>query len=326
MENRAFSWTITQDEAQTRLDVFITQKTEYTRSRVQHFISEGVVTVNGAAKRTNYAVRVNDAVTLNVPQTVTPTKALPEQMDLDIIYDDADICVINKPQGMVVHPAPGHDSGTLVNGLLYQIRDLSGIGGEFRPGIVHRIDKMTSGLLVIAKNDKAHLCLSEQFRMHTAYRSYLAIVEGNLREDSGTVDAPIGRHRTDRKKMAVVPNGRNAITHWRTLWRFGNYTLLELRLVTGRTHQIRVHMAYIKHPVAGDVVYGRQKCTLPLNGQALHGYRLRLTHPTSNEELVFYAPLPDYFEKALGSLGWHGSVEDLLNEFDRRENEYNLHV
>lgn len=319
MEIKAFTWTVSAGEAQTRLDVFVADKTEYTRSRVQRLIENGAVTVNGSVRRANYAVRTEDGIMLDVPQTVPQTKAQPEQMDLDIVYDDVDICVVNKPQGMVVHPAPGHDSGTLVNGLLFQMQNLSAIGGEFRPGIVHRIDKMTSGLLVVAKNDKAHLCLSEQFRAHTAFRSYLAIVDGNLRDDRGTVDAPIGRHATDRKKMAVVANGRNAVTHWKVLQRFGNYTLLALRLVTGRTHQIRVHMAYIKHPITGDATYGRPKCALPLDGQALHGYRLQLTHPTSGMQMVFYAPLPDYFQKALGSLGWHGDIMNLLKESEGTE-------
>jgi 23S rRNA pseudouridine1911/1915/1917 synthase len=231
------------------------------------------------------------------------------------------LLVVDKPQGMVVHPAPGHPGGTLVNALLYHIGDLSGIGGELRPGIVHRIDKMTSGLLVVAKNDAAHRGLSEQFRNHTAHRSYIALVDGNIKQDDGTVDAPVARHLVDRKKMAIVPGGREAITHWQVAERYGQYTLLRLELETGRTHQIRVHMASLQHPVTGDDVYGRAKLPFGLKGQALHGYRLTFVHPESDDAMCFYAPPPEYFMTALKKAGGEQSAEELLESLKRLENK-----
>ena len=241
---------------------------------------------------------------------------VPQDIPIDIVYEDADIAVIDKPKGMVVHPAPGNPNGTLVNALMYHLEGLSGIGGEIRPGIVHRIDKLTSGLVVVAKNDMAHTSLAAQMKDHSARRTYIAIVDGNIREDSGTVDAPIGRHPVDRKKMAVVQDGRNAVTHWRVLERYGAYTLIEARLETGRTHQIRVHMAYIKHPVSGDTIYGAAKPRLGLDGQALHAARLELTHPRTGERMVFSAKVPEYFRSALKKAGRTGEkdIEDTLKE------------
>ena len=285
----------------TRLDAFIAEKTELSRSAAQRLIETGDVFVNGEAKKAKYSLREGDEVTVVLLQPA-PTEIIAEDIPLDIVYQDADIAVINKPVGMVVHPAPGNPSGTLVNVLMFRLSDLSGIGGEIRPGIVHRIDKNTSGLLVVAKNDAAHNFLAAELKTHAVQRTYFALCEGNFKEDSGTVDAPIARHRTDRKKMAVVPGGREAVTHWRVEERFGDMTLLSVELETGRTHQIRVHMAYINHPLVGDDVYGRGKNSLGFAGQALHAARLRLTHPRTGERMEFTAPLPDNFEKALEKL------------------------
>ncbi len=229
-------------------------------------------------------------------------EAKPEDIPLDIVYEDGDIAVINKPKGMVVHPAPGNETGTLVNALLFHMKDLSGINGVLRPGIVHRLDKDTTGLLVIAKNDAAHISLAEQIREKTARREYTALVFGGFREEEGRVDAPIARHKTDRKRMAVVPGGREAVTLFQVAARYEKYTLLHLRLTTGRTHQIRVHMAYIGHPVAGDEVYTKQKFPYPTQGQMLHAHRLTLTHPRTGERMTFEAPLPAYFREILSRL------------------------
>ena len=229
-------------------------------------------------------------------------EAKPEDIPLDIVYEDGDIAVINKPKGMVVHPAPGNETGTLVNALLFHMKDLSGINGVLRPGIVHRLDKDTTGLLVIAKNDAAHISLAEQIREKTARREYTALVFGGFREEEGRVDAPIARHKTDRKRMAVVPGGREAVTLFQVAARYEKYTLLHLRLTTGRTHQIRVHMAYIGHPVAGDAVYTKQKFPYPTQGQMLHAHRLTLTHPRTGERMTFEAPLPAYFREILSRL------------------------
>lgn len=292
----------TAKEKGERLDVFAAGITGETRSFVQRLIQDGAVTVNGSPCRANTRLKVGDSVEIRIAAPAV-TALVPENIPLNIVYEDADIAVIDKPKGMVVHPAPGNESGTLVNAVMYHIKDLSGIGGELRPGIVHRIDKLTSGLLVIAKNDFAHRSLAEQMKVHAAERIYLAIVNGNIKEDSGTVDAPIGRHPTDRKRMAVVRDGREAVTHWRVLERYGDHTLIAARLRTGRTHQIRVHMAYSKHPVSGDTVYGPEKNRLGLEGQALHAARLFLTHPRSGERMEFRSQLPAYFESALRKAG-----------------------
>ncbi|MDO5112628.1 MAG: RluA family pseudouridine synthase [Clostridia bacterium] len=290
------------DQKGERLDVFCARASGETRSRMQGVLSDGGVTVNGKVAKANCKLNVGDAVCICVPQPVA-MEVEAENIPLTIVYEDSDIAVIDKPQGMVVHPAPGSESGTLVNALLFHLTDLSGVGGVLRPGIVHRIDKMTSGLIVVAKNDQAHNALAAQMKTHAAGRTYVTIVEQNIREDEGTVNAPIGRHPKDRKKMAIVPDGREAITHWRTLARFGEFTLVRANLETGRTHQIRVHMASLHHPVAGDTVYGAQKPKLGLEGQALHACRLRLAHPRTGESMTFRAPLPGYFKRALIKAG-----------------------
>ena len=302
-------------DAPERLDVFVCARTTLTRSAVKRLIESGDVTVNKKCVKAGYALAVGDEVTVRIPPPA-PLAAEAEDIPLAVVYEDADIAVIDKPQGMVVHPAPGHGSGTLVNGLLYRLEGLSGVGGALRPGIVHRIDRMTSGLIVVAKNDAAHTGLCTQFADHTAYRSYVAIVEGNCKDGSGTVDAPIDRHPTDRKRMAVARNGRGrrAVTHWRVVERMGSFTLVEAELETGRTHQIRVHMAAIGHPVAGDTVYGRAKPQLGLIGQALHGWRLTLTHPVSGERMTFYAPLPAYFTEALRRAGCQTDAETCMEQ------------
>lgn len=285
-----------------RLDVFLAALTGETRSYMQTVIDLGDVTVNGGACRAATKLRPGDGVEafLSAPRDVAIE---PEDIPIDIVYEDGDIAVIDKPRGMVVHPAPGNETGTLVNAVMFAIKDLSGIGGELRPGIVHRIDKLTSGLIVIAKNDASHRALAEQMKTHEAGRIYIALVDGNIKEDEGTVDAPIGRHPVDRKRMAVVGNGRSAVTHWRVMERMGSYTLVAAKLETGRTHQIRVHMAYIKHPVAGDAVYGNAKDPLSIGGQALHAARLTLTHPTTGKRMTFAAKAPDYFISALKKAG-----------------------
>lgn len=296
-----------------RLDVCLSDMTDLSRSRAQNLIEVGLVLLNGHAARQSDAVRTGDTVRCTVPEA-KPIELVPEDIPLDIVYEDKDICVVNKPRGLVVHPAVGNESGTLVNALLYHFGDLSTIGGEIRPGIVHRIDKMTSGLLVVAKNDLAHEGLAKQFADHSAHRSYIALVAGNIREDSGTVDAPIARHPTDRKRMAVVPNGRRAVTHFQVLYRFSAVTVLGLELETGRTHQIRVHMAHIHHPVVGDQVYSNGKNTLGMAGQALHGWRLQLTHPSSGKHMSFTAPLPEDMQQALKRLGYSGEYPLPLKE------------
>ena len=295
----------------SRIDAYLAANTDLTRSKIQKLIKDGAVALNGKACKASSAVCAGDSIRILVPETDGDRLPEPENIPLDVVYEDDDLAVINKPKGMVVHPAPGNSSGTLVNALLYRFQTLSGAGGEIRPGIVHRIDRMTSGLLVVAKNDFAHEALARQFAEHTAHREYLCLVHGNLKEDSGTVDAPIGRHKTDRKRMAVTEDGRRAVTHWHVLERFGTETLLDVRLETGRTHQIRVHMAYIKHPILGDEVYGSPAPKLGLNGQALHGYRLTFSHPRTGETMSFTAPLPDDFITAIVRLG--GSVPEPEN-------------
>lgn len=284
-----------------RIDAFIAENSELSRSKVQKLIKMQAVTRNGKPVSASADVRLNDAIRIEVPIADTATLPKPENIPLELIYEDDDLAVVNKPKGMVVHPAPGNESGTLVNALLYHFQSLSSTDAT-RPGIVHRIDKLTSGLLVVAKNDATHEALAKQFADHSAHREYVCLVHGNLKEDEGTVDAPIGRHPVDRKRMAVTENGRNAVTHWRVLARFGTVTLLDVRLETGRTHQIRVHMAYIKHPILGDEIYGSSAPKLHLNGQALHGYRLTFAHPKTNEIMTFTAPLPEDFSAALRAL------------------------
>lgn len=289
--------TVTEDYAGRRADVFISESLpDITRSAIQKLISEGAVTVNGIAVPKNLKLKTGDTVAVNIPEPV-PDEALPENIPLDIVYEDEDLLVVNKPRGMVVHPAVGNYSGTLVNALLYHCgASLSGINGVLRPGIVHRIDKDTSGLLIVAKNDYSHRLLAEQIKVHSFTRKYQAVVVGNIKDDEGTINAPIGRHPTDRKKMTVtMKNSREAVTHYRVLGRYRGYTHLELTLETGRTHQIRVHMASIGHPVAGDPVYGGKNYLVSLGGQCLHAYYISFVHPRSGEALSFSSPLPQYF-------------------------------
>ncbi len=293
--------TASAQDAGKRLDAFVAAGSSLSRNAAQRLIEAGDILVNGREAQAKTKLHEGDEITVTPPPP-SVTDTVPQDIPIEIVYQDEDIAVINKPKGMVVHPAAGNPDGTLVNAIMYHIKDLSGIGGEIRPGIVHRIDRMTSGLLVIAKNDNAHVFLSDQLKTHAVSRVYYALCEGNFREDSGTVDAPIARHRTDRKKMAVDPNGRSAVTHWRVLERFGDMTLLRVELETGRTHQIRVHMAYIKHPIVGDEVYGHAKNSLGIVGQALHAGELRLTHPATGEEMIFTAPLPEEFVNALEKL------------------------
>ena len=295
---------IEENSANARIDKYISENAEnMTRSAVQKLIAEGCVTVNGKIPDKNLKLKTGDEITVNMPEPEI-CEALPENIPLDIVYEDNDLLVVNKPRGMVVHPATGNYTGTLVNALMYHCGDrLSSINGVIRPGIVHRIDKDTSGLLIVAKNDFAHNILAEQIKEHSFTRKYQAVVIGNVKDDTGTVNAPIGRHQTDRKKMAVtLKNARNAVTHYKVIARYNGYTHVELTLETGRTHQIRVHMAYIGHPVAGDPVYSGKKYLTKLNGQCLHAYYISFTHPRTNEILAFSAPLPEYFTDFLKSI------------------------
>lgn len=291
--------TVTEEYDGLRLDLYLVQEMEcYSRSFFQNLIKEGSVTINGKPIKPNYKVSSGDEVEIRLPVPTEMTLE-PENIELDIVYQDDDIVVVNKPQGMVVHPAPGNYTGTLVNALLYHVKTLSGINEDTRPGIVHRIDKDTSGLLVVAKNDRSHVELAKQLKEKKVLRQYYALVINNINSDNGTVDAPIGRHPVNRKKMAVVSSGRNAVTHYKVIERFGQYTLIEAQLETGRTHQIRVHMAHIGHPVVGDPVYGPAKQKFTLNGQTLHARRLGLVHPSTGQYMEFQAPIPEYFEKLL---------------------------
>ena len=288
-----------------RIDRFLSEQLpEHSRSYIQKLIKDGQVSIEGKAVKSNYKITGSEEIALLIPDQVIPD-ILPEDIPLDILYEDQDLIVINKPKGMVVHPATGHYSGTLVNALMYHCKDdLSGINGVMRPGIVHRIDRNTTGSLLACKNDFAHNAIAEQLKVHSITRRYRAIVHGNLKDDQGTVDAPIGRHPIDRKKMAIEPrNGRDAITHYHVLERFGNYTYIECQLETGRTHQIRVHMSSIHHPIVGDDVYGPAKCPFSgLQGQTLHAQVLGFIHPRTGEYMEFSAPLPEYFENLLTKL------------------------
>ena len=287
-----------------RLDRYLAAQLEgLTRSAAVRLLEEGRVTLAGTPLGKNYRLRGGEALDIDLPEP-EPAEALPQDIPLDIVYEDADLIVVNKPAGLVVHPAPGHPDGTLVNALLHHCGgSLSGIGGQLRPGIVHRIDRDTSGLLVAAKNDFAHQGLAAQLQDHTMRRTYEAVVAGNLREDRGTVDAPIGRCPTDRKKMAVTErNGRAAVTHYQVLRRYRGYTYIRCQLETGRTHQIRVHMAYIGHPLYGDTVYGAKKAPPDMAGQCLHAVALDLTHPRTGERMHFTCPLPPAFTALLEKL------------------------
>jgi len=287
-----------------RLDAFLARSAEnLSRSGAQKLMEEGCVTRNGRPGKKNDKLNVGDEIAFEIPEP-KEVAIEPTEMALDIVYEDEDVLVINKPKGLVVHPAAGHQDDTLVNGLLYALGDrLSGINGELRPGIVHRIDKDTSGLLAIAKNDYAHTMLASQLKDHTMARTYEAIVCGSFREDSGTVDAPIGRHPSDRKKMCVTQrNSKEAVTHWEVVARYRGYTHIRCRLETGRTHQIRVHMAHIGHPILGDLVYGRKKPELGQSSQCLHAGALCFRHPRDGRPVMVFAPLPDYFSEVLKKL------------------------
>lgn len=300
---RTFTFSVSAEEAGTRLDSYLAEKTgDISRSYLQKLITDGAVTVNGKTVKSNYKAKAGDTITGTVP-AATPVEILPEPMDLDIVYEDSDLLIVNKPIGMVVHPAHGHYTGTLVNGLLHHCKDLSGINGKMRPGIVHRIDKDTSGLLMIAKNDLAHQGLAAQLKEHSIKRAYYALVQGVIAEPAGFIDAPIGRHPNERKKMAVThKNSKEARTHYYVKERFAKQTFIECRLETGRTHQIRVHMAYIGHPLVGDPLYGTRKNNLDFPGQALHAYAIGFVHPRTGEELYFETPLPQHFKDVLAEL------------------------
>ncbi|WP_445479595.1 RluA family pseudouridine synthase [Lysinibacillus irui] len=295
------TYTIEEQQQGERIDKALSSlQTEWSRTQIGNWISEGIIQVNGEAVKAKYKVKAGDVIAIDVPE-VEELDVVAENLDLDIVYEDADVLVVNKPKGMVVHPAPGHMTGTLVNGLMYHCKDLSGINGVLRPGIVHRIDKDTSGLLMVAKNDTAHESLVNQLVNKTVTRKYIALVHGHIAHDKGTIDAPIGRDQKDRQKQAVVDNGKHAVTHFQVVERFGEYTLLECRLETGRTHQIRVHMNYIGFPLVGDPKYGPKK-TIDFGGQVLHAATLGFDHPSTGEYLEFEAPLPADYEQLLNDL------------------------
>ncbi|MDN4073513.1 RluA family pseudouridine synthase [Fictibacillus terranigra] len=285
-----------------RIDKVVTSiESDWSRSQVQNWVKDGLVTVNGKTVKTNYKCNAGDVISITIPDP-TILDVVAEELDLDIVYEDSDVLVVNKPRGMVVHPAPGNYSGTLVNGLMAHCNDLSGINGVLRPGIVHRIDKDTTGLLMVAKNDMAHASLVSQLKAKTTTRKYKAIVHGVMPHDKGTIDAPIGRDKSDRQKMTVTDeNSRDAVTHFNVLERFNDFTLVECQLETGRTHQIRVHLKYIGFPLAGDPKYGPKK-TLDINGQALHAGLLGFEHPRTKEYMEFEVPLPDDMEQLLDNL------------------------
>lgn len=294
--------TVCETDGETRIDVFAAGAAGVTRSRAAALVSEGLVSVNGKTVSKSCKVKKGDTVLITVSDP-KEYDIVPENIPLDIVYEEEDLLVVNKPKGMVVHPAAGNYSGTLVNALMFHCgNSLSGINGVMRPGIVHRIDKNTSGLLMVAKNDLAHTGLAAQIKAHSFMREYEAVVYGNIKDEEGTVNAPIGRHPIKRKQMAVVNGGREAVTHYKVIERFDGFTHIGVRLETGRTHQIRVHMAYIGHPVAGDEVYGPKKVITELGGQCLHAKKIGFIHPRTGEYMEFDSPLPDYFKKFLQRL------------------------
>ena len=306
MESEEWQTIVVEDEEEgKRIDKFLSEvMPDLSRSYIQKLFGTGNVKRNDGAVTPGYKLCSQDRISVLIPEAVEP-KIEPEHIPLEILYEDEDVILVNKPKGMVVHPAAGHYSGTLVNALMYHCHDqLSGINGVLRPGIVHRIDMDTTGVLIVCKNDMSHNSIAAQLKEHSITRRYYAVVHGNLKEEEGTVDAPIGRHPTDRKKMAVnYRNGKDAVTHYRVMERFGTYTWIECRLETGRTHQIRVHMASIGHPLVGDPVYGPAKCPYSfLKGQTLHAYILGFVHPRTGEYMEFTAPLPDYFQRLLDLL------------------------
>ena len=295
---------VTEELAGDRIDKFLSEQCEeLSRSYIQKLLKSGEVFVGQKSVKPSYKVTEGDMISFEVPEAVE-LEVLPENIPLDIVYEDHDVILVNKPKGMVVHPAAGHYTGTLVNALMYHCKDdLSGINGVLRPGIVHRIDMDTTGILIVCKNDLAHNSIAEQLKEHSITRRYQAIVHGALKEEEGTIDAPVGRHPQDRKKMCINhQNGKHAVTHYRVLNRFKNFTHIECRLETGRTHQIRVHMASLNHPLLGDAVYGPAKCPYKLQGQTLHAGVLGFIHPRTGEYMEFAAPLPDYFQKLLNTL------------------------
>ncbi|MBO4478790.1 MAG: RluA family pseudouridine synthase [Clostridia bacterium] len=299
---------LTSDAENIRLDVYLAEKLEKTRSAVLKAIEEGRVLLNGKPPaKAGVKINLGDVIALDFPEP-RPISAAPQDIPIDVLYEDNDIVVVNKPQGMVTHPASGSPDGTLVNALLYRVRDLSGINGEIRPGIVHRLDKDTSGVLVVAKNDAAHLALSKQISSKKALRYYYALVVGNVAQDEGKIEKAIARSKKDRKQMAVSEEGRNALTLFKVIERFKGYTLLECELLTGRTHQIRVHMKSIGHPVVGDPVYGKPSPLAP-TGQLLHAHKLVLYHPVTGEKMTFTAPVNETFAAALQKLGFGGNLE-----------------
>ena len=291
---------IVAEKSAQRLDKFIADNSDISRSYAVKLIEDGCVFINSVSANKKAKVNEGDSIVINMPQP-QPIEAMPEDIPIDIVYEDESVIVVNKPQGMVVHPAAGNETGTLVNGLLFHC-NLSSINGAVRPGIVHRIDKDTSGLLVVAKTNEAHESLSEQLKERKALRKYWCVVNGNIKEDTGTVDAPVARHPIDRKKMAVIEGGREAITHFKVLERFGSHTLVECVLQTGRTHQIRVHMSYIGHSIAGDTVYGIRADREKGKGQLLHAKTIGFAHPVTGEVMEFTSDLPEHFEKALSLL------------------------
>lgn len=291
------------EESGERLDVYVSsQNEEITRTSAQRLIEQGNILVNGKKQKVSYKVSVGDVITIEEVQA-QPIELKAQEIPIEIIYEDNDIIVVNKPKGMVVHPANGNPDGTLVNAIMAICKDsLSGIGGEIRPGIVHRLDKDTSGLLIVAKNDKAHVNMSEQIKNHEVKKTYIALVRGVVKENEATIDMPIGRSNSDRKKMAVTKNGRNAITHIKVLKRYEKYTLLEVNIETGRTHQIRVHLSHIGYPIIGDYTYSNGKNEFGVVGQCLHAKKLEFKHPITGEEMTLEAPLPKYFEDILQKL------------------------
>lgn len=290
-----FEIVITEGHGSGRIDKVLSEiNADWSRTQIQQWVKDGIVLVNDGTVKPNYKVKIGDIIEVMEPEPVE-LDIVAEDLDLEIVYEDADVLVVNKPRGMVVHPAPGHATGTLVNGLMYQVKDLSGINGVMRPGIVHRIDKDTSGLLMVAKNDQAHVSLVDQLVEKSVTRIYTALVHGHIPHDQGTIDAPIGRDQKDRQSMTVTDKGKHAITHFSVLDRFGDFTLVECRLETGRTHQIRVHMKYIGYPLAGDPKYGPKK-TIDFNGQALHAGTIGFKHPRTGEYLEFTQPLPEEFK------------------------------
>ena len=294
---------IISDNKGKRIDAYISEKEEITRTTAQRLIEDGNILVNGKKQKSSYKVSIGDIITIEEVEA-KPIELKAQDIQIEIIYEDNDIIVVNKPKGMVVHPGNGNPEGTLVNAIMAICKDsLSGIGGEIRPGIVHRLDKDTSGLLIVAKNDKAHVNISEQIKNHEVKKTYIALVRGIIKENEATIDMPIGRSNSDRKKMAVTKNGKNAITHIKVLKRYDNkYTLLEINIETGRTHQIRVHLSHIGYPIIGDYIYSNGKNEFGVVGQCLHAKRLEFKHPTSGKKIILEASLPEYFENILHEL------------------------